>query len=158
MIGARETPQIFFLNIGNSKEHIEKAVDELKIKDAIIFSSVQTRIETEFLKYLNDKGVNVLETHCVDPFTSDSLRNIISIMLSTIERYSKQGTEFIVGLTGGTNIMAVAFGVVAMIKGLRCNYILNQEEDFLLKIDTFKEIDVSVPLKEIGRSLREAKQ
>lgn len=159
MIGVHEkASQIFFLNIGNSKEHIEKAINELQIRDVVIFSSIQLKDEVdEFLGHLKNKGMNVLETHYIDPFAENSLRNIISIMLSVTERHAA-GAEFVAGLTGGTNIMAVAFGIVAMIKGLRCNYILKREEDFLLRIDTFKEIDRSVPLEEIGRFFAEGKQ
>jgi hypothetical protein len=97
-----------------------------------------------------------METHFVDPFTTQSMQKMISITLSAADRYSAHGVEFVVGLTGGTNIMAVALGIVAMIRGYRCNYVLNKEEDFLLKIDTFREIDRSVPLREIDKFFLEA--
>jgi len=151
--------QIFFLNVGNSKEHAEKAIGELHIDKAVIISSIQLKDDVmDFIGSLTDRGVNVLETHYVDPFAPESMRDIISLILSIIERYSGHGVEFVAGLTGGTNIMAVALGVVAMIKGFRCNYVLNKDDDFLLKIDIFKELDRSVPLEQIGMFFSDVRQ
>jgi len=147
-----KTSQIFFLNVGVSKEHVGKAIDTLQIEKTVIFSSIQLREETEdFTRSLTGRKVDVVEVHYVDPFTPESMRNIISLMLTTAKKYSAQGMEVVAGLTGGTNIMAVALGVVAMMLKLQCNYILNKDDDFLLRIDTFKNIDDAVTLEQFER-------
>ncbi|MDV0446406.1 hypothetical protein MsAg5_02390 [Methanosarcinaceae archaeon Ag5] len=142
--------KIYLLNVGISKEHIEKAIMSLNIENVILFSSVQMKEDTiSYAGHLKETGVNVLDMVFVDPFTETSVNEMIQSMLRIVDEYPSDDIEIIAGLTGGTNLMAISLGIVAFIKGLRCNYVLNKDADFIIPIDTFEKLSPEMTLKDV---------
>ena len=157
MIGGDESlPQIHFINLGNSKDHVIKAIERLSIRRMVIFTSPQLKADAQaFCKLLSDKGVEVLEVFEVDPFQSDSLEIMIRSLLEAHDKYSQnERIEIVSGLTGGTNIMAIAMGVVSMIKGLRCHYVISPPDDRVLEIDLFERLKLAQSRSEIEKMLK----
>jgi CRISPR-associated protein (Cas_Cas02710). len=156
MIGNENTiTTLYFLNVGTSKEHIEKAIISLEMKDVVLFSSIQLKEEVlPYIQHLKNMNINVHEIVFINPFTEKSIEEMIRYMLKIIEKYSEKKVEIVTGLTGGTNTMAISFGLTAFIKNLKCNYILNKEENFIVEINTFKKLNPKMTLKEIEEYFR----
>ncbi|WNY25251.1 hypothetical protein [Methanolapillus millepedarum] len=142
--------KIYLLNVGISKEHIEKTILSLNIENVILFSSVQMRDDTiSYAGHLKEIGLNVLDMVFVDPFTEKSVDEMIQSMLRIVDQYPSDDIEIIAGLTGGTNLMAISLGIVAFIKGLRCNYVLNKDADFIISINTFEKLSPEMTLIDV---------
>lgn len=147
---------VHFLSIGNSKDHASKAIDALSIEKMVVFTSYQILEETRsFCDSLSDKSINVLDIIPMDPFQTDSLSIMIQTVIEAFEKYSENGKNTIVsGLTGGTKLMAVALGIVSMLYGTSCNYIVHPPDNRVLEIDLFQKM-AHIQLKEdILKTLR----
>ncbi|MCK5343148.1 MAG: hypothetical protein KAR20_07080, partial [Candidatus Heimdallarchaeota archaeon] len=48
------------------------------------------------------------------------------------------------GLTGGTNLMAIAMSFVASLKNLRCHYIVKNQVDNIIEIDLFERLEDAI--------------
>ncbi|MBP2132354.1 hypothetical protein J2128_000275 [Methanomicrobium sp. W14] len=133
---------IHFLILGNSKVHILRAIDYFDIKKAVIFTSENMMIENQpFIDEIEQNGVNVIKVVLLSPFEEKALENMSQKILKTYELYSNRGSsEVIAGLTGGTNLMALAMGMLCLSAGLKAHYVLNNEVNDLIEIDYFKKL------------------
>lgn len=148
--GERLKP-IHFINLGHSKEHVIKAVESLDIQKMVIFTSPLVKEGSgEFLERLEGLGVEIVEVFVVDPFLQDSLRDTVRSLLRAHRKYSNGGrVEVVSGLTGGTNIMAIAMGIFSMLKGLRCHYVVSPPDDRVMEIALFEGIVGSMSIDEL---------
>lgn len=136
MIGDR---RIHFITIGRSKEHVQKCINQLGITDMVVFTSTTMRKDVDEFCYACEKdGVEVLNIVDVDPFSPNTVEEIVRAALIAYDAHAKAGkVEIISGLTGGTNLMAVGMGLFSLIKGLPCHYVLDRPDDDILPIDLF---------------------
>jgi len=154
--GDNVSSPIHFINLGTSKEHVSKAIDQLSIRRMVVFTSPQLRSEVEcYCAALAEKGVKVLEIIDADPFQSDSLDNMMRLMLRTCDKYDPDGsTEIVAGLTGGTNLMAIALGIVSMLKRMHCHYVVSPPDDHVIEIDIFERLAGCNTLEELEQGLK----
>ena len=157
MTGGDKIPSpIHFINLGMSKEHVTKAIDQLSIRRIVVFTSPQLRSEAEsYCTELAEKDVEVLEIIDVDPFQPDSLGNMMQSMLRTYDKYNPDGrTEIVSGLTGGTNLMAISLGIVSMLKRMHCHYVVSPPDDRVIEIDIFERLAGCNTLEEMEQGLK----
>ena len=147
--------RVHFITVGNSRDHLIKAIEGLGIGQLVLFTSPQLRSEVEgFCSESLPDSVRVLELVDVYPFSSNSIESMVHILILKHDQYSKTGhVKVVVGLTGGTNLMAISMGLFALIKGLPCHYILNQAEGNVIEIATFQELQKLGDLENISEYL-----
>ena len=65
------------------------------------------------------------------PFRNDSLRTMNEAIDNTFSRikskYDEMGADYYMGVTGGTNLMVLAAGLVAVKRGIKILYTMNPE-------------------------------
>ncbi len=136
----KKTLNIFLM--GESTGHISYAITELGVRDIVIVSSKSTYEQNKgFLDQLEQNGVKIHEKITVDPFAADSVVLISTRILEVYQKYHQEGFEIRCGLTGGTNLMAIAMGLAALVTGARCHYVVfNNNENRLVNISSFADI------------------
>ncbi len=134
---------IHFILLGNSKEHILHSIDHYSIKKMVLITSDGLYDENfPFIVSLQEKGIQIIDVIVVNPFSCSCLENMINEILCKYEAISCSGQlPVIFGLTGGTNLMAIAMSFVALIKNLRCHYIVKNEVDEIIDIDFFERLE-----------------
>ena len=138
-----QSSALHFIIMGNSKEHIQKAIDHFKITDMVIFSSDEL-LDTNrpFIGDLRDKGIMIREIVSLKPFDTDSIRVMTVEMLRANSRYSPRcNIDIIVALTGGTNLMVVAMALVALLQGLKCHYVVKDCDQKIMEITMLEELN-----------------
>lgn len=142
---------VHFILVGHSKEHVLKAIDEFHITKMVMITTNDVIDQSrQFLASLSGLGVELCDIIEVDPFQENSLQDITSKLLDACDKYGQNGkTEIIAGLTGGTNIMAIALGNVSMIKRLRCHYIVSPPDPRVLRFDLYRGIDPNSSMAQI---------
>jgi len=147
---------VHFITIGHSKEHVVKCIDELAVGSIVVFTSVELQEDVAtFVDQLDERGVRTLEIITIDPFRPTAIEDFVGQALAAYDRYSSQEeVEVITGLTGGTNLMAIGMGTLALLKGLRCHYVLNQEGGGTMEIDLFHRMRDLMSREDIEAYLR----
>jgi hypothetical protein len=133
---------LHFLLLGHAKEHIGAVIEYYNIQNAVIFTSKELEEENlPRIKQLQDMGVTVSEVVYLEPFGQDALERMTKKILETYSAHSRSGqSEFVVGLTGGTNLMVVAMALVALLKGLPAHYVLNNGKNEIVEIGLFERL------------------
>ncbi|QEE14497.1 hypothetical protein DSAG12_00310 [Promethearchaeum syntrophicum] len=112
------------LVVGRSHAHILKVL-KLKHPDKVILIvSKKLKDQNEEL-YLNlKKKQNNLEIIHVNPFHRDFLPQMITHYIHIYQKLKvvNPSAEVQIGLTGGTNLMAIAAGISAMLLGIEAHY------------------------------------
>lgn len=134
---------IHFILLGNSKEHILQAIDHYSIQKMVLITSDTLYDENfPFIVNLQKNGIQILDVIVVNPFSCNCLENMINELLRKYEAVSNSGQiPVIFGLTGGTNLMAIAMSFVALMKNLRCHYIVKNQVDKIIEIDLFEKLE-----------------
>ena len=135
--------------MGESTGHILYAVSELGIRDIVLVSSESTYNQNQvFLDLLGHMGVTIHERIEINPFAPDSIEVIYTRILETYEKFEQDGFEITCALTGGTNLMAIAMGLAALVTGTKCHYVVyNNGENHLVNIESFAKIQNHSDLK-----------
>lgn len=133
---------IHFILVGHSKEHIFFAVEYYSIKKMVIFTSDILHDENvPFIEELKERNVEVIEVVCLDPFKKDSLEKMTRLMLEKYCHYANDtDIDIISALTGGTNLMTISMALFALIKGIKCHYIIKPEQNELIELDFFQQL------------------
>ena len=124
---------IQILIVGNSHEHVFTVLNYFKPKKVILVSSSGIKDSTCDLA----EKIRMTGTESgiiwINPFTQQSIHNIINEILVKIKelREESKALEFYIGLTGGTNLMAIAAGFCAYILGLKGHYIVKDNNEIL---------------------------
>lgn len=141
MTGNTKKPLNIFL-MGESTGHITYVINELGLHDIIIVSSISTFDRNkDFLRQLEQNGVKIHEKIEVDPFDKDSIVEISKKIIKIFKKYKKNGFNIACALTGGTNLMAIAMGLAALVTGSVCHYVVfNNGENRLVNITSFVDI------------------
>jgi len=136
---------IHLLIVGNSQEHIFKIVEHYRPFHISLFTSRSLEeITLELAEHIRAKGVSV-NIIPVDPFSKTSVVEVMKRM--TVEyhylksKYPDRDIEFFIGLTGGTNLMAIGAGLAAHHMKLKSHYVLrpqysNDQHEKIIEIDT----------------------
>lgn len=137
---------IHFILLGNSKEHVIHAIDHYSIQKMVLVTSETLYDENiPFIANLQKRGFAVLDVIVVNPFSNDCLETMIREILSRYETISSSSQiPVIFGLTGGTNLMAIAMSFVALLKNLRCHYIVKNQVDKIIEIDLFERLEGAI--------------
>jgi hypothetical protein len=148
-----EPDVIQFLLLGSSQGHVLPVIDNYNTSKIVLFSSEDLKTETEdFSRQIEkEKGIQC-EIILLDPFGSSSLFEMVKEILHKAEEYEKKKEELkpiiVAGVTGGTNLMAIAMALASLVKGWACHYVLKQIKadvnDFVLEIDIFKELNQKI--------------
>jgi hypothetical protein len=135
-----------FILLGHSREHIDRTVEKYGVKRMVVFTSPDLYQENQpYIAGLRERGVEVLDVVQLDTFKDDSLETMTSKILECHDKY--EGFTIVSGLTGGTNLMAIAMATAALLKGARCHYVLNNGQNDVLDIPFFQELN---GLKDLG--------
>ena len=137
---------IHFLLMGNSKEHILHAIDHYSIQKMVLVTSDTLYDENfPFIMDIQKRGIDVLDVMIVNPFSNDCMETMIQEILGRYEAISNSSqTPVIFGLTGGTNLMAIAMSFVALLKNLRCHYIVKNQVNKIIEIDLFERLEGAI--------------
>lgn len=137
---------IHFLLMGNSKEHILHAIDYYSIQKLVLVTSDTLYGENiPFISDIQQRSIDVLDVIIVNPFSNDCLEAMIQEILGRYETISNSSQiPVIFGLTGGTNLMAIAMSFVASLKNLRCHYIVKNQVNKIIEIDLFERLEGTV--------------
>ncbi|NLA99506.1 MAG: hypothetical protein GX837_00815 [Methanomicrobiales archaeon] len=149
-------PPLHFFLLGHAKEHIRAVIEHYSIRDVVIFTSVELEEENlPFIQSLRDEGVVISEVINLEPFGQDALERMMARILDAYHIHSRsERTEFVVALTGGTNLMVVAMALVALMKGLPAHYVLNNGRNEVVEIDLFERLAACVDAKEVEAQIR----
>ncbi len=144
-------PPLHFLLLGHAKEHVRAVIEHYSIRTAVIFTSTELEGENlPFIRGLQDEGVVIAEVIYLEPFGQDALERMTARILDAYHTHSRSGrTEFVVALTGGTNLMVAAMALVALMKGLPAHYILNNGRNEVVEIDLFERLAPCVDAAEM---------
>lgn len=149
-------PPLHFLLLGHAKEHVRAVIEHYSIRNAVIFTSMELEGENlPFIRSLQDEGVVIAEVINLEPFGQDALERMTARILDAHHTHSGSGrTEFVVALTGGTNLMVVAMALVALMKGLPAHYVLNNGRNEVVEIDLFERLAPCVDTAEMETLIR----
>jgi hypothetical protein len=141
MTGNTKKPLNIFL-MGESTGHISYVIKELDLHDIILVSSIPTFDRNkDFLVQLEQNGIKIHEKIEVDPFDKASIIEISNKIIKIFKKYEKNGFDITCALTGGTNLMAIAMGLTALVTGSACHYVVfNNGENRLVNITCFEDI------------------
>lgn len=141
--------------MGESTGHISYVINELGIHDIILVSSILTFDRNkDFLGQLEQNGVCIHEKIEVDPFDKDSIVEISNKIIKIFKKYEKNGFDITCALTGGTNLMAIAMGLAALVTGSACHYVVfNNGENRLVNITCFEDIQQQVCIGDLDTFL-----
>lgn len=142
-IETENTSVIHFILLGNSKEHVLHAIDHYSIQKMVLVTSKTLYDENiPFIANLRKRGFDVLDVIVVNPFSNDCLETMIQEILSKYEAISSSNQITVMfGLTGGTNLMAIAMSFVALLKNLRCHYVVKNQVDKIIEINLFERLE-----------------
>lgn len=142
---------IHFLLLGTSKEHILRTIEYFDAQQVVFFTSQNLMNENQpFIDEIGQKGVSVLETVFLDPFEEAALEHMIQRMKEAYDFHSRGETnQIIAGLTGGTNLMVVAMGMVCLAFGLQAHYVVNNETNDVIDISFFQNLPRNTSISEI---------
>ena len=149
-------PPLHFLLLGHAKEHVRAVIEHYSIRNAVIFTSMELEGENlPFIRSLEDEGVLIAEVIYLEPFGQDALERMTARILDAYHTHSGSGRpEFVMALTGGTNLMVVAMAVVALMKGLPAHYVLNNGKNEVIEIDLFERLAPCVNAAEMEMQIR----
>lgn len=150
------TSPLHFLLLGHAKEHIRAVIEHYSIGNAVVFTSTELEEENlPFIQSLRDEGVVISEVINLEPFGRGALERMTARILDTYHIHSRsRKTEFVVALTGGTNLMVVAMALVALMKGLPAHYVLNNGRNEVVEIDLFERLAPCVDAAEMEALIR----
>ena len=122
---------VHLLIVGKSQEHIKRIIDTYHPDHISLFSSLPLKDGTLILaSSLQKKGISV-STIMVDPFSKESIHTIIAAMkkeyLRLLQTYPKEETDYFIGVTGGTNLMAIGAALTACFLGIKIHYVLKPD-------------------------------
>ena len=126
---------IQILILGKSHEHILKVIDHYKPNFIFFISSYSLEyISREFMIQIQSKGIKC-ELNLIDAFSEDTILNILGLIGSIIRKYKDFDhlINIFIGLTGGTNLMAIGAGLAAHKYNLNAHYV-DKESDRLLNM------------------------
>jgi|TARA_B100001964_G_C13791677_1_gene404757 hypothetical protein len=139
---------VHFITLGKTHENIWPLVERYIPSHVIFFSSTNLKKETETLVgKLKAFGISA-DIVFLRPFRNDSLRTMNKLIDNTYSRikskYDKMGADYYMGVTGGTNLMVLAAGLVAVKRGINILYAINPEyvesdgnaTDPIIEVDT----------------------
>jgi hypothetical protein len=149
-------PPLHFLLLGHAKEHVRAVIEHYSIRNAVILTSMELEGENlPFIRSLQDEGVVIAEVINLEPFGQDALERMTARILDAYHTHSGSGRpEFVVALTGGTNLMVVAMALVALMKGLPAHYVLNNGRNEVVEIDLFERLAPCVDAAEMETLIR----
>jgi len=149
-------PPLHFLLLGHAKEHVRAVIEHYSIRNAVILTSMELEGENlPFIRSLQDEGVVIAEVINLEPFGQDALERMTARILDAYHTHSGSGrTEFVVALTGGTNLMVVAMALVALMKGLPAHYVLNNGRNEVVEIGLFERLAPCVDAAKMETLLR----
>jgi CRISPR/Cas system-associated protein Csm6 len=149
-------PPLHFLLLGHAKEHVRAIIEHYSIRNAVILTSTELEEENlPFIQSLRDEGVAIVEVINLEPFGQGALERMTARILDTYHACSGTGrTEFVVALTGGTNLMVVAMALVALMKGRPAHYVLNNGRNEVVEIDLFERLAPCVDAAEMETLIR----
>ena len=125
---------IQFLIVGMAHDHIFKIIHHFQPLKLYLISSFEME---DSIKILNDqvKELNILtQIIWINPFKKDSIQQITNqiIWSAKKEMIEDPNIKIYIGLTGGTNLMAIAAGYSAMILNAESHYVLKDKDEILI--------------------------
>ena len=123
---------VHFITLGKTHENIWPIVERYGPSHVIFFSSSNLKEETKNLVG-QLKAIHGIEADIVFlcPFNKDSLRTMNEVIDNTYSRitskYDGMGADYYMSITGGTNLMVLAAGLVAVKRGIKILYAIKPE-------------------------------
>jgi len=125
-----EAITVHLMTMGLTQEHVWPIIDKYKPFHIVLLSSKELAVETEELaEKIRERGIKNAEVVHLEPFTNNALNDMVTTIQLHLERLEEQykysGPRFYMGVTGGTNLMVLAAGLVAINNGITLLYVLN---------------------------------
>ncbi len=144
---------VHLLIVGKSHEHIRTIIDSYHPNHLSLFTSVPLKESTIALaSLLHDNGISV-STTTINPFSSESIPAVITAIekeyLRLLKCYPKETTEYFIGVTGGTNLMAIGAALAAYLFGLKVHYVLKPVSASEMG-NTVMEIDIERQVRSLN--------
>lgn len=121
---------VHLMTMGITQDHVWPIIDRFKPHHIVLLSSRELAAEMEELAVkIRESGIDTTEVVHLEPFTDNALNammKIIQMHLNRLKRlFKEQNTTFFIGITGGTNLMILAAGLIAIKNGITLLYVLN---------------------------------
>jgi hypothetical protein len=128
------TENVQFLIVGNSHDHILKIVSHFKPhKVVLISSSGIMESTTELVRKVQGLGLEI-EIVSVDPFKEDAVYIIMHEIISRARNYTARPDppKVYIGFTGGTNLMAIAAALSALVLRAEGHYVVKDTDEIII--------------------------
>ena len=153
MIGKNDKAEnIQFLIIGTSPGHIHSVIDAYPNNQYVFFTS--SSMEQEAMDFLDDL-IEKYQIHgdlsILHPFEQDSLFEMTKMIINKGKEYPENG--IVTGVTGGTNLMAIAMAVASLTQGWKCHYVSKGSgtgKDTIMEIEMFQELYAEFDLEKLS--------
>ena len=125
-----ESVTVHLMTMGITQDHVWPIIDRYKPRHIVLLSSRELAAETEELAVkIRENGIDTTEVVHLEPFAENALNGMIETIQMHLKRLKEQfrerNTTFYMGITGGTNLMVLAAGLVAINNGITLLYVLN---------------------------------
>jgi len=124
---------IQFLIVGISHDHIFKIIHHFQPLKLYLISSFEMEESTKILNH-QIKELNISsQIIWINPFKEDSLQQITNeiVWRAKKEMIEHPNIKIFIGFTGGTNLMAIAAGISAMVLNAESHYVLKDKDEIL---------------------------
>jgi len=151
----KKRKNVHLLIVGKSQEHIKRIIEAYQPDHVSLLTSFPLREETNALADILKKSGIGITTITVDPFSPKALRTISNAIINEYSRllsiYPKEETDYFIGVTGGTNLMAIGAALAACFLGIKIHYVL-KPDNMLPESREIIEIDMQKSPKECKRT------
>ena len=122
---------VHLLIVGKSHEHVKRIIYTYCPNHVSLFTSLSLEEATfSFASSLQKEGMTI-STITINPFSKESIYNIIAAIkkeyLRLTKIYPAKETEYFIGVTGGTNLMAIGAALAAWLLGIKIHYVLKPD-------------------------------
>jgi hypothetical protein len=136
------TENVQFLIVGNSHDHVLKIVGHFKPHKVVLISSSDIMEATmELARKVQDLGPEI-EIVSVNPFKEGSVHAIMNEIITRARNYTARPDppKIYIGFTGGTNLMAIAAGLSALVLRAEGHYVV-KDTDEIIVLDPARIVD-----------------
>lgn len=148
---------ICFTLLGKSFGHILETIVKLHPSEIVIFTSPEIHDKC-WSKYreIEEYEITIRDIVLLNPFEDSAIEKMTYQMIRTYRKIIKQmRNSAIVSLNGGTNLMAIAMGLFALMEGIDAYYIKNNPEQEIQFIPLFKSLNQLSTISDIRNAITE---
>lgn len=132
MISKKQIRSIHFITLGISQNHVFPILERYHPEQIVLISSRELEQQTSQLSTTISKKFEIpVDIEFLSPFQKNALQSMIQQLNQVVKdkciQYNRKDVDFYTGITGGTNLMVLAAGIVALKYRMKIHYVLNPE-------------------------------